>query len=53
MVLELEVQRDGQSLKELVGLARRAGTRGIRTLSEALGDTSTQDSSPAERKEAC
>jgi mannose/fructose/sorbose-specific phosphotransferase system IIA component len=37
MLLELMVQREDQSLQELVGIAREAGTSGIRTLSEALG----------------
>ncbi len=37
MLLELAVQRDDQTLQELVEIAREAGTAGIRTLSEALG----------------
>jgi PTS system mannose-specific IIA component len=37
MVLELAVQREGQSLQELVELAREAGASGIKTLSETLG----------------
>jgi PTS system mannose-specific IIA component len=37
MLLELMVQREDQSLQELVEIAREAGTSGIRTLSEALG----------------
>lgn len=37
MLLELFVQREGQSLAELVEVAREAGTTGIRTLSETLG----------------
>lgn len=37
MLLELAVQREGQSLAELVEVAREAGVSGIRTLSETLG----------------
>jgi PTS system mannose-specific IIA component len=37
MLLELMVQREDQSLPELVEIGREAGTSGIRTLSEALG----------------
>jgi PTS system mannose-specific IIA component len=37
MLLELMVQREDQSLQELVEIAREAGISGIRTLSEALG----------------
>jgi len=36
MVLELAVQREGQSLAELVAVAREAGNCGIRTLSDTL-----------------
>ena len=37
MLLELAVQRDDQSLQELVEIAREAGISSIRTLSETLG----------------
>jgi PTS system mannose-specific IIA component len=37
MLVELAVQRDGESLERLVNIAREAGTSGIRTLSETLG----------------
>ncbi|MGQ9493882.1 MAG: PTS sugar transporter subunit IIA [Anaerolineae bacterium] len=40
MLLELAVQRDGQSLAGLVQVAREAGVSGIRTLSETLGKKS-------------
>lgn len=36
MLLELAVQREGQSLTKLVEVAREAGMSGIRTLSETL-----------------
>jgi mannose/fructose/sorbose-specific phosphotransferase system IIA component len=42
MLLELMVQRDDESLDELVDIAREAGTSGIRTLSETLGKKPTQ-----------
>jgi PTS system mannose-specific IIA component len=41
MVLELAVQREGQSLSELVAVAREAGASGIKTLSETLGKSLT------------
>jgi PTS system mannose-specific IIA component len=41
MVLELAVQREGQSLHELVAVAREAGASGIRTLSDTLCNRST------------
>ncbi len=41
MLLELVVQRDDQTLQELVEIAREAGTTGIRTLSETLGKKPT------------
>jgi len=37
MLLEAVVQREGQSLEELVAIAKEAGTSGIKTLSETLG----------------
>nr|MBC7243820.1 PTS sugar transporter subunit IIA [Chloroflexota bacterium] len=37
MLLEVAVQREGQSLAELVEVAREAGISSIRTLSETLG----------------
>ncbi|MGC8788148.1 MAG: PTS sugar transporter subunit IIA [Anaerolineae bacterium] len=37
MLLELAVQREGQSLAQLVEVACEAGVSGIRTLSETLG----------------
>lgn len=36
MLLELAVQRDGETLEQLVEIALEAGTTGIRTLSQTL-----------------
>ena len=41
MLLELTVQREGESLAHLVEVAREAGTAGIRTLSETLAQPRT------------